>query len=115
MLKLAQLVNDPSRFSQISNRHIVALCNLSTRIDTARSKSTQKGQYTVVSFRLDVTDDPDAVLECASAGLALMDEGYVTLPTAVQEAISEWLNTTAFAPSVSPACVMPQAVKSSPR
>src|ERR1035437_8488772 len=69
MLKLAQLVNDPSRLSQISNRHIVALCNLSTRIDTARSKSTQKGQYTVVSFRLDVTDDPDAVLECTSAGL----------------------------------------------
>jgi hypothetical protein len=100
MLKFAQLVNDPSRFSQISNRHIVALCNLSTRIDTARSKSTQKGQYTVVSFRLDVTDDPDAVLECASAGLALMDEGYVTLPTAVQEAISEWLNTTAFVSSV---------------
>jgi hypothetical protein len=83
----------------------VALCNLSTRIDTARSKSTQKGQYTVVSFRLDVTDDPDAVLECASAGLALMDEGYVTLPTAVQEAISEWLNTTAFASSVGPVCV----------
>ena len=105
MLKLAQLVNDPSRFSQISNRHIVALCNLSTRIDTARSKSTQKGQYTVVSFRLDVTDDPDAVLECASAGLALMDEGYVTLSTAVQEAISEWLNTTAFASSVGPVCV----------
>ena len=101
MLKLAQLVNDPSRLSQISNRHIVALCNLSTRIDTARSKSTQKGQYTVVSFRLDVTDDPDAVLECAKAGLALMkNEGYVTLSTAVQEAISEWLDTTAFPSSV---------------
>ena len=75
MLKLAQLVNDPSRLSQISNRHIVALCNLSTRIDTFRSKSTQKGQYDVVSFRLDITDDPDAVLECAKAGLALMKNG----------------------------------------
>ena len=56
------------------------------------------GQRSIVTskVRVDLTADPDAVVECADAGLALMDEGYVTVSRIVQEALAEWLNAKAF-------------------
>jgi hypothetical protein len=36
-----------------------------------------------------------------------MDEGYVTVSLVVQEALAEWLDTTAFATSAAPVCVTP--------
>jgi len=110
MLKLEQLVNDPSRLSRLSNRHIVALCKLSTQVGLqGRSELGQGGQRSIVfsKVRIDLTADPDAIVECANAGLALMDEGYVTVSPVVQEALAEWLDTTAFANSAAPVCVTP--------
>ena len=110
MLKLEQLVNDPSRLSRLSNRHIVALCKLSTQVGLqGRSESGEGGQRSIVTsrVRVDLTADPDAVVECVNAGLAVMEEGYVTVSPVVQEALAEWLDTTAFATSAVPVCVTP--------
>lgn len=99
MLKLERLLNDTSGLFRLSNRHIVALCNLSTQVGLqGRSELSQGGQRTIVisRVRIDLAADPDAVFECADAGLALMDEGYVTVSPVVQEALNEWLDTTAF-------------------
>jgi hypothetical protein len=76
----------------------VALCNLSTLVGLqGRSELGQAGQRSNVTskIRIALTADPDAVAECANAGLALMDEGYVTVSPVVQEALAEWLDTTA--------------------
>jgi len=99
MLKLERLLNEPSRLFRLSNRHIVALCNLSTQVGLqGRSELGQGGQRSIVTsrVRIDLTADPDAVVECSDAGLALMDEGYVTISPVVQEALTEWLDATAF-------------------
>jgi len=99
ILKLERLLNDQSRRFRLSNRHIVALCNLSTQVGLqGRSELGQGGQRSIVRSRLriDLTADPDAIVECADAGLAQMDEDYVTVSAAVQEALTEWLDTTAF-------------------
>jgi hypothetical protein len=99
MLKLERLANDSSRLSRLSNRHVVALCNLSTQVGLqGRSESGEGGQRSIVTsrVRVDLTADPDAVVECVNAGLALMEEGYVTVSPVVQEALGEWLDATAF-------------------
>jgi hypothetical protein len=99
MLKLERLAKDPSRLSHLSNRHIVALCKLSTQVGPqGRSELGDGGQRSIVTsrVRIDLTTDPDAVIECAQAGLVLMDEGYVTVSPVVQEALAEWLDTTPF-------------------
>jgi len=109
MLKLERLVNDPSRLFRLSNRHIVALCNLSTQVGLQGcSELGQGGQRSIVfsKVRIDLTADPDAVVECANAGLALMDEGYVTVSLVVQEALAEWLDTTAFGSSLLPSQIL---------
>jgi hypothetical protein len=96
MLKIERLVNDPSYRLQLSNRHIVALCNLSIqvgvqgRIEFGRGGARSRVTSTI---RLDLTADPDAIVECANAGLALLDKGYVTVSPIVQEALAEWLDT----------------------
>jgi hypothetical protein len=100
MLKLKVLLNDPSGLLRLSNRHIVALCNLSTQVGLqGRSELGQGGQSSIVysSVRIDRTADSDAIMDCAHVGLALMDKGYASVSTAVQEALAEWLETTAFA------------------
>jgi hypothetical protein len=99
MLKLERLLNDPSGLFRLSNRHVVALCSLSTQVGLqGRSELDQGGQSSIVysSVRIDRTADPDAIVECADAGLALMDKGYASVSPAVQEALSEWLETAAF-------------------
>ncbi len=99
MLKLERLANDSSRLSRLSNRHVVALCNLSTQVGLqGRSESGERGQRSIVTsrVRVDLTADRDAVVECVNAGLALMEEGYVTVSPVVQEALGEWLDATAF-------------------
>jgi hypothetical protein len=99
MLKLERLVKDPSRLSRLSNRHIVALCKLSTQLGLqGRSELGEGGQRSIVTtkIRMDVIADSDAVVECANAGLALINEGYVTISPVVQEALAEWLDTTAL-------------------
>ena len=68
MLKLEQLVNDPVPSSRLSNRHIVALCKLSTQVGLqGRSELGQGGQRSIVfsKVRIDLTADPDAVVKCA--------------------------------------------------
>lgn len=98
MLKLERLVNDPVRLFRLSNRHIVALCNLSTQVGPrGRSELGQGGQRSIVTskVRIALTADPDVIAECANAGLAPMDEGYVTVSPVVQEALAEWFDTTA--------------------
>ncbi len=99
MLKLELLLNDPSGLFRLSNRHIVALCNLSTQVGLqGRSELGRGGQSSIVysSVRIDRTADPDAIMDCADVGLALMDKGYASVSPAVQEALAEWLETTAF-------------------
>src|ERR1039458_10751533 len=95
MLKLERLLNDTSRLFRLSNRGMVALCNLSTQVGIqGRSELGQGGQRSIVTstIRIDLTADPDAVVECADAGMALMDKGYVTVSPVVQEALTEWLD-----------------------
>ncbi len=99
MLKLERLQRDSSGSFRLSNRHIVALCDLSSRVGLqGRTEFGQDGQRSIVTstVRVDLTADPDAVVECADAGLALMDEGYVTVSRIVQEALAEWLDTKSF-------------------
>jgi len=53
MLKLEQLVNDRSRLSRLSNRHIVALCKLSTQVGLqGRSELGQGGQRSELCGKL---------------------------------------------------------------
>jgi hypothetical protein len=111
MVKLERLLTDGSRPFRLSNRHIVALCNLSTKVGLqGRSEIGQGGQRSIVysRFRIDLVADPDAIVECAEAGLALMDKGYVTVSPVVQEALAEWLDTTAF-PTASNAVDRPRS------
>jgi len=99
MLKLERLQRDSSGNFRLSNRHIVALCDLSSRVGLqGHPEFCQDGQRSIVTskVRVDLTAHPDAVVECADAGLALMDEGYVTVSRIVQEALAEWLDTKAF-------------------
>ncbi len=99
MLKLERLQRDSSGNFRLSNRHIVALCDLSSRVGLqGRSEVGQGGRRSIVTskIRIDLTAHPDAIVECADVGLALMDEGYVTVSREVQEALAEWLDTKAF-------------------
>jgi hypothetical protein len=99
MLKLERLQRDSSSNFRLSNRHIVALCDLSRRVGLqGRVEIGQNGQSSIVTstIRVGLTADPDAVVECANAGLALMHEGYVTVSRIVQEALAEWLDANAF-------------------
>ena len=101
MLKLERLQRDAGDF-RLSNRHIVALCNLSTQVGLqGRHEIGQGGHRSIVTstVRVDLTADPDAVVECANAGLASMRERYVTVSRTVQEALAEWLDANAFPPS----------------
>jgi len=97
MLKLERLQRDAGNF-RLFNRHIVALCNLSSQVGLQGRHEIIQGQLQIVTstVRLDRTADPDAVVECADAGLALMREGYVTVSRTVQEALAEWLDANAF-------------------
>jgi hypothetical protein len=74
-------------FFRLTNRHIVALCNLSQRIGP-QSVALSK------SMRLDREADADLLRECADIGLAIIKDGYVTVPAVVQDALTEWLNMT---------------------
>ena len=99
MLKLERLQRDSSGNFRLSNRHIVALCNLSSQVGLqGRHEIGQGGQVSIVTstVRVDLAADPDAVVECADAGLAVMREGYVTVSRTVQEALAEWLDANAF-------------------
>ncbi len=99
MLKLERLAQDPSRLSRLSNRHIMALTQLSAQVGTqGRFELDEKGRRSIITsrVRIDLTIDPEAILECARAGLALMEDGYVTVSPMIQEALAEWLRTTPF-------------------
>jgi hypothetical protein len=99
MLKLERLARDPSRLSRLSNRHIVALTQLSAQVGPqGRFELDERGRRSVINsrVRIDLTIDPEAVRECAQAGLALMEDDYVTVSPIVQEALAEWLCTTPF-------------------
>ena len=53
MLKLERLAKDPSRLSHLSNRHIVALCKLSTQVGPqGRSELGDGGQRSIVTSRV---------------------------------------------------------------
>lgn len=84
---------DPATIPKITNRHMIALCILSERIGVQTRTHTK-------SIRLDLTFDPDALRECASAGLALLlHETYgefITLRLEIQEALPEWQALKAF-------------------
>lgn len=99
VLKLEELLNDPLGHFRLSNRHIVALVNLSAQVGIqGRTEIGQGGQRSIVTSRvqIDRTADPDAVAECAEVGLALRVKGFVTVSSTVQEALTEWLDATAF-------------------
>jgi hypothetical protein len=98
MSKLEEMVKDSPSSVRISNRHIVALCNLSTQVGVQGRSEIIGGQATASysSVRIDLTADPEALVDCAQAGLAKMDRNYVTVSRIVQDTINEWLNIEAF-------------------
>src|SRR5208337_4900692 len=68
MSKLERLLNDRSRICRLSNRHLVALCNLSIPVGIqGRSEIGQEGQLSTVysSVRVDRTADSDSILNNA--------------------------------------------------
>ena len=86
---LNQLSKDivSAHFFRLTNRHIVALCNLSRRIG-------HQSDTLSTSIRLDREADADLLRECADVGLAIIKDGYITVSAVVQDALTEWLNMT---------------------
>ena len=95
MTELQQILAriDPALLSKMTNRHLVALWNLSVQIGVQTRTQTR-------SIRIDLTTDPDALRECAVVGLAILQPekhaDFITVRPNIQAALPEWMAMSAF-------------------
>jgi hypothetical protein len=98
VLQIEELSSHPRLASRLTRRHIVALCRLSDQVGPQGRIEVVDGQRQRVtkSIRIDLTSDPDALVECAKAGLAQLERKFITVTPEVQAALAEWLELPAF-------------------
>jgi hypothetical protein len=98
ILQIQRLAAHPRLASRLTRRHMVALCCLSDQVGPQGRTETVSGQlqHSYSSIRIDLTSDPEALAECAKAGLAKIERKFVTVTPEVQAALAEWLASPAF-------------------